>query len=165
MSPRAHRRAFWRTCLLALVAVAIAGCQRQRQMFDGPQRPANEVATLQPNPVNARVAFVVTSVDGVKANAREDLVTMLPGERTLALTVTPTTVAQWRTIPAGAFGRLANDLDRRERRFMTLTFDAEAGRVYGLDGARTMDGVIEGAWLVDLADGSIVAHATPADQP
>ena len=159
---RIAQRHWWtglRILTLLLAVVSVTACQTTRQTYDGPARPANEIATLRPNPTIARIAFVVESVDGAEVNAREDLVTMLRGERTLELVVTPIPVSEWRTIPAGPHGRLANELDRRERRWATVTFRAEAGRFYALDGARTADGVIEGAWVVDLADGSIVAQA------
>ena len=146
-----------RILALLLAVVSVTACQTTRQTLDGPARPANEIATLRPNPTSARVAFVVESVDGVAVNA-EDLVTM-PGDRTLELVVTPIPVSEWRTIPAGPHGRLANELDRRERRSGDRHVPRGSRSFLRARRRRTADGVIKAHRVVDSVDGSIVAQA------
>jgi hypothetical protein len=73
-----------RACWLAVVSVAIAGCATSRG-YEGPQRPADEVAIVQGDlrfNAGSPLSLVLRSVDGRPLNARYNGVELLPGEHT-----------------------------------------------------------------------------------
>ena len=145
---------------LALLSIGlIAGCSSSYRFYDGPERPPEEVATLKPNPVAARIGFLVTAVNGTSTHVQMESLSVLPGEHMLELRITPTSMSEWANI-SGETARIARRYDMENRIDRTIMLSAEAGRRYGLDGRAAMSGPIESFWIYDMDTNQVIVRGS-----
>lgn len=75
------------TILLAVLPLLMAACGPVKG-YTGPDRPASELANIQPNPYWSEIGILVTGVDGMAVEADMSL-NVLAGSRTLRLQLQP----------------------------------------------------------------------------
>ena len=100
--------------------------------YPGAKRKQSEVVLIRPNPYWTNISTTVRSVDGMPVNAEVELA-VLPGKRTLQLTLAPYTNQYIQDNP-GPFAQHANWFNLKNQAQTTITYDFELGQEYALAG-------------------------------
>ena len=119
------------TCIAISVIMTSAGCG-STQAYPGPTLPSDRTATLDVNPPQANIGFQLNAVNDRPINA-DVSASILPGSNKLTLTVWPTSSVTFQESDP-AFANHYQMIDQKFKRMMTITFDASAGKKYGLSG-------------------------------
>ena len=119
------------TTCATLLAMLGTSCGPQ-QAYPGPKRPADEVAILRINPPQAQIGFQLVAVNDRPIQS-EVVVSLLPGSNKLSLQAWPTSASTFR-MSDPAFAEHYQMIDEKFQMNATVTFVAEAGVSYGLNG-------------------------------
>jgi hypothetical protein len=116
-------------CLATLFMVS--GCG-PLQAYPGTALPSYKTAILQINPPQANIGFQLNAVNDRPFSA-EVSVAILPGSTKLTLQVWPTSSNTFQESDP-AFAEHYQRIDQKYARMATISFNATAGRTYGLSG-------------------------------
>ena len=116
-------------CVATLLMVS--GCGPM-QAYPGTALPSYKTAILDINPPQANIGFQLNAVNDRPFNA-EVSVAILPGSTKLTLQVWPTSSTTFQESDP-AFAEHYQRIDQKYARMVTISFDATAGRSYGLSG-------------------------------
>lgn len=136
--------------LLLLMLLLVGGCAAQ-QTYTGERLPAEQVARIQRNTIKTHLYYTrtlnVVSVDGMQPSSMATDFEVLPGQHTLSLRVLWQTQLLAAPIVASKGWQVNTN---------SLTFQAEAGRRYKLNGEEGSNNIYF-VWLEDADTGSLVA--------
>ena len=119
--------------LAATILCASSAACGPAKGYPGPTRDSSELVLIRPNPYWTNISTTVRSVDGMPVNAQVELA-ILPGTRTLQLTLAPYTMQYIRDNP-GPFAAHANWSNLQQQSQVTITYDFALGTEYALAGA------------------------------
>ena len=115
-----------------LVTLLLSGCGA-KQAYPGARRPADQTAELRINPPQAQVGFQLLAVNDRPFNAEIDA-SILPGPTKLSFKVWPTSNTVFQ-MSGPEFAEHYQMIDEKFEQTMHITFNAEAGMTYGLNGS------------------------------
>lgn len=151
-------KAIWERCVLVLLLLLATGCGAT-QTYTGEKLLKEQVALIQRNTIQRLLYYVLTlnvaDIDGIKPSQFQTYYEVLPGEHTLSIRVIWQTHLVAAPLVASKGLNLANN---------TITFRAEAGRNYRLNGEEGADKLFF-VWLEDADTGSLVAGRRPGAAP
>ena len=130
--PAPHLRSSLTFALLGTVMLMLTTGCGPLQAYPGPALPSYQTAILEINPPQANIGFQLNAVNDRPFNA-EVSAAILPGKTKLTLQVWPTSSNTFRESDP-AFAEHYQRIDQKYARMVTISFDARAGRTYGLSG-------------------------------
>jgi hypothetical protein len=137
-----------------LVLLLLNGCAA-KQTYSGERLPPEQVAKIQRNTIKTHLYYTrtlnVASVDGMQPSAMQTDFEVLPGQHTLSLRV----LWQTKLLAAPVVASQGWQVNTT-----SLTFQAEAGRRYKLNGEEGPNNIYF-VWLEDADTGAIVAGTRP----
>ncbi len=141
-----------KVALIICLLLAIVGCVPTTvKMYEGPALPPEETATIKGSwhyNVVSNTSIIILKADGKFAHITTDPIEVLPGEHEITVRIEHGNLATgwgWMTLPS-----------------QTLSFQAEAGRVYRVDGSFFKGHI----WVVDETTGvEVAAHRPERPEP